>query len=204
MIFKLPQLNYSYSDLEPYIDTKTMEIHHGKHHQSYIDNLNKAIEGVKGFEKLNVSQILTMVEKLPEDRKQPVINNAGGHANHSFFWEIMSPKKSKIGKELDQALVTNFGSVESFKEKFIQKALDTFGSGWTFLILDNNKKLQLKRHSFQNSPFMYNTVPLLGVDLWEHAYYLKYQNRKKDYLEAWWNIINWEKVNNNFKSSFNI
>lgn len=199
----LPELPYKYEDLEPYIDKTTMEIHHGKHHQAYVDNLNKALLGHGKLENVDVHKLLTLTNKIPDDIKQQVINNAGGHANHSFFWKVMIPRKGNTDPKglLKEALEKQFGSVKLFKEKFSEKALGVFGSGWSFLILDKNQNLQIKRHSFQNSPIMQGNMPILGLDVWEHAYYLKYQNKRADYIKAWWNVVNWEQVEENFRSA---
>jgi len=193
---KLPKLPYSYNALEPFIDAKTMEIHHTKHHQGYVDNLNKALSEKPSLLKLSADELLKNLKLLPNKIKQTVINNAGGHVNHSFFWKIMLPadKFSNPSRNLESVLSEEFGSVENFKEKFSEKAMSVFGSGWCFLILAKNKKLMLKRHSFQNSPISSGNTPILGIDVWEHAYYLKYQNRRADYIKAWWNVFNWRQV----------
>src|SRR3989344_2413686 len=192
-MFSLPKLPYSYNALEPYIDEATMRIHHTKHHQAYVDNLNKALEGNKKLQKLSVEKLLKNINSVNSKIRQTVINNAGGHANHSFFWNIMSPKKTKPEGKFLEAIVSQFGSVVVFKEVFSVKAMSVFGSGWAFLIVTKNGKLKLKRHSFQNSPLMQDNIPILGIDVWEHAYYLKYQNRRADYINAWWNVVNWKK-----------
>lgn len=200
MTFKLPDLPYSYPALEPYIDEETMHIHHDKHHAAYVDNLNKALTGHTELSKLGLEDLLTDLSQLPSDIKQSVINNGGGHLNHSFFWQIMCPnsqQKLPTGKLLT-AINETFSSLTKFKEEFTAKAMTVFGSGWAFLILTKDKKLSLKRHSFQNSPLSQGNVPLLGIDVWEHAYYLKYQNRRLDYVTAWWNVVNWKAVENNF------
>jgi len=193
----LPKLNYRYSELEPYIDAQTMEIHYTKHHRAYVDNLNQALSDNTKFKSLGVSELLQNLDKLPEEIRQTVLNNAGGHVNHSFFWEIMSPEEKSPEGKIKELLVSEFGSIEEFKQKFTQKAMTVFGSGWAFLVLDKDKNLQLKRQSFQNSPLMFGNTPLLGIDVWEHAYYLKYQNRRKDYIDAWWHVVNWKKVEEN-------
>jgi Fe-Mn family superoxide dismutase len=201
MSFTLPDLPYDYKSLEPYIDKETMTIHHDKHHAGYVSKLNDAIKGRSELEGKSVEELLGMVENIDEEIRQVVINNGGGHSNHSLFWEIMSPatEKEPEGK-LKEAINTTFGSFSSFKEKFSEKALSLFGSGWIFLQADNGK-LSLKRHSFQNSPFLHGKVPILGIDVWEHAYYLKYQNRRADYIEAWWNVVNWPKVSELFEKA---
>lgn len=201
MAFELPKLPYTYDALEPYIDEATMTIHHTKHHQAYVDNLNKALEKYPQYYDKKIEEILADSESLPTDIKQAVINHGGGHYNHSFFWRIMAREKSEPKGELLKALETTFGTLDKFKEDFSSKAMGVFGSGWAFLIKTPEGKLALKRHSFQNSPIMRGNVPLLAIDVWEHAYYLKYQNRRAEYVEAWWNVVNWREVEKNFTSS---
>src|SRR4030042_2363690 len=193
----LPKLDYSYNALEPYIDSLTMKIHHSKHHQAYVDNFNKSIEGVK-IDNKSAEDILKNINIIPQNLRQSVINNAGGHVNHSFFWKIMTPKKTKPEGKLLEILVSKFGSLDNFMQSFNKKALSLFGSGWVFLILDNKGDIKLKRHSFQNSPISHGNTTLLVIDLWEHAYYLKYQNKRADYIKAWWNVVNWDQVNENY------
>jgi Fe-Mn family superoxide dismutase len=176
-----------------------MEIHHDKHHGAYVDKLNAAIKDIKELERKTIEEILANLKLIPEGSRQTVINNGGGHANHSMFWEIMAPANdSKPEGELAKNLNTVFGGFESFKEKFTEKSMSLFGSGWVFLIADKNGKISLKRHSFQNSPYMDGNIPLMGLDLWEHAYYLKYQNKRADYISAWWNVVNWKEINNRY------
>lgn len=203
MDFTLPELPYPYNALEPYIDEKTMIIHHTKHHQGYVDNLNKTLEGVD-FKFKSVEEVLKNIHKVPEGLRQTVINNGGGHFNHSFFWKIMSPKKTSPSGKLLEMLNEKFGSVDKFKEEFTNRAMSLFGCGWTFLIMDKKEGIRLKRHSFQNTPIIKGNLPILGIDLWEHAYYLKYQNRKLDYIKAWWNVVNWEKVEKNYIDSLDL
>lgn len=204
MAFELPKLPYDYAALEPHVDAKTMEIHHTKHHQAYIDNLNKALEGESELLAMDIEELLKDITRVPDGKRQAVTNNGGGHANHSFFWKIL---KSNGGGEptgdLMTALKNEFGDFVSFKAKFTEKAMTVFGSGWAFLIMTPDKKLSLKRHSFQNSPYLQNNIPILGLDVWEHAYYLKYQNRRAEYVEAWWNIVNWKQVEENYKKAAN-
>lgn len=194
-MFALPQLKYSYDALEPYIDATTMEIHHTKHHQAYIDKLNKAIAGTE-WEGKSIEEILAKVSKL--DRV--IRNNAGGHWNHSFFWEILSPHSTSSGQatgELLEAINKSFGSFEEFKNKFTESATTLFGSGWVWLILQDGV-LKIIQTPLQDSPLMDDTkekgVPILGLDVWEHAYYLKYQNKRADYISAFWNLVNWEEA----------
>jgi len=198
-MFKLPDLPYAYDALEPYIDKETMELHHSKHHASYVDNLNKALEGHDDLLNKGVEELLLDIDSIPEDIKQKVINHGGGHANHTLFWNTMNPKpKGAPEGELSEVLNSTFGDLDAFKEKFTEKAMGIFGSGWAFLILTPDNKFELKRQSFQNSPLMNGNTPLLGLDVWEHAYYLKYQNRRADYIKAWWNVVNWDAVEKNF------
>lgn len=205
MAFELPKLPYAYDALEPYIDAATMEIHHTKHHQAYIDKLNAALEGKADLEKKTIEEILREINMVPTEIHQAVVNHGGGHANHSFFWEtLISPSQARQPKgKLLEALNTTFGSLAKFQEEFEAKAMGVFGSGWAWLLLTPDKKLILKRHSFQNSPLMDGNTPLLGIDVWEHAYYLKYQNKRADYIKAWWKVVNWEKVEELFDVSAN-
>lgn len=201
MAFELPDLPYAYNALEPYIDEATMHLHHDKHHGGYVEKLNKALEGEDSLLQMSIKEILGNISKVPDKAKQNVINNGGGHANHSFFWEIMGPNTGgRPEGKLSEAINGSFGSFEDFKEKFTEKAMGVFGSGWAFLIIKDGK-LALKRHSFQNSPYMHGNTPILGLDVWEHAYYLKYQNKRAEYVEAWWNVVNWAKVGENFNAS---
>ena len=202
MAFELPKLPYDYDALEPYIDKETMHLHHEKHHKAYLDNLNKTLEGHLELANKAIEQVLTDLEIIPDGIKQAVINFGGGHANHSFFWKIMAkPEGQKPEGKILDALNSEFGSFDKFKEEFTAKAMGVFGSGWAFLILNPDKKLQLKRHSFQNSPLSTESKPLLTIDVWEHAYYLKYQNKRLDYINAWWNVVNWRQIEANFVSA---
>jgi len=198
-MFKLPNLPYSFNALEPYIDAKTMEIHYGKHHQTYVDKLNAAVEGTK-FADLEINELMKNINKVPEKIKQAVINHGGGHANHSLFWEIMGPNcgglpKGKIAKEIN----STFGSFDEFKKQLTDSALKVFGSGWAWLVVNNDGELEIISRPNQNSPMMDGLKPILGLDVWEHAYYLKYQNRRQEYIDAWWNVVNWGKVEELFK-----
>lgn len=200
MKINLPDLPYKYDALEPYIDQLTMQIHHTKHHQAYVDNFNKAVDGLDiNYDK--AEELLLNIDKVPKDIRQNVINNAGGCVNHSFYWKIMTPVKSEPGGEFADLINKHFGSVDIFKQKFNDKALSLFGSGWVFMIMDKSGQLTLKRHSFQNSPISYGNVPIIGIDLWEHAYYLKYQNRRIEYINAWWNVMNWHQAEENYKNA---
>ena len=200
-MFKLPKLPYSFDALEPYIDAKTMEIHYTKHHQTYVDKLNEAINGTE-FANMEINELMENISKVPEKIKQAVINHGGGHANHSFFWEIMGSKAGgKPEKQLAKEINSKFGSLEEFKKQFTDVALKVFGSGWAWLVINSNKKLEIIFTKNQDSPLMEGKIPILGLDVWEHAYYLKYQNRRPEYIKNWWNIVNWKKVEEFFKKA---
>jgi superoxide dismutase, Fe-Mn family len=193
MPFELPSLPYDQSALEPHIDAKTMEIHHGKHHQAYVDNANKALEGTEWAD-ASVEDVLRSLDSLPEDKRTPVRNNAGGHANHSLFWQVMSPDGGgEPSGALAHAIGEAFGGFDALKETMTQNGVTRFGSGWSWLVWDGSG-LQAYSTANQDSPIMDGHVPLLGIDVWEHAYYLNYQNRRPDYLAAWWNVVNWAEV----------
>lgn len=201
MAHTLPKLPYEYNALEPHIDAQTMEIHHTKHHQAYITNLNKALEGKSALESKSIEALISDMNAVPEDIRTVVRNNGGGHANHSLFWTTMGPKKGgKPSGALEAALVKEFGSFDAFKEKFENAAKTRFGSGWAWLSLDKNGKLDVSSTPNQDSPLMDGKKPLLGLDVWEHAYYLKYQNRRPDYVSAFWNVVDWDAVAKNFSS----
>jgi superoxide dismutase, Fe-Mn family len=193
MPFELPSLPYDHPALEPHIDAKTMEIHHGKHHQAYVDNANKALEGTEWAD-ASVEDVLRSLDSLPEDKRTPVRNNAGGHANHSLFWQVMSPDGGgEPSGALADAIGEAFGGFDALKETMTQNGVTRFGSGWSWLVWDGSG-LQAYSTANQDSPIMDGHVPLLGIDVWEHAYYLNYQNRRPDYLAAWWNVVNWAEV----------
>jgi Fe-Mn family superoxide dismutase len=195
MAHELPKLAYAYDALEPHIDARTMEIHLTKHHQAYVTNLNKALEGLPELASLNIEQLLRNINKVPEDKRQTVINHGGGHANHCLFWEIMGPDRGgEPAGGLAEAISASFGSFNGFKEQFSSAAAGRFGSGWAWLSVDRGGKLVLKSLPNQNSPYLEGLTPILGLDVWEHAYYLKYQNRRPEYITAWWNIVNWDRV----------
>lgn len=203
MAFQLPNLPYSNDALEPHIDARTMEIHHGKHHNGYVTNLNKAVDGTP-FADMPVEKVIADLSKLPENIRTAVRNNGGGHANHSLFWQLM---KSGGGGEpkgdLANAIKAAFGAFDAFKEKFAAAGATRFGSGWAWLIFDANGKLAVTSTPNQDNPLMKGVAevtgtPLLGLDVWEHAYYLKYQNRRPDYIAAWWNVVNWDAVASRF------
>ncbi|MCZ7646810.1 MAG: superoxide dismutase [Planctomycetota bacterium] len=195
MAFELPKLPYAFNALEPHIDARTMEIHHGKHHQAYITNANKLLEGTD-FAAKSVEEVLKSVDKLPADKKQGVINNAGGHANHSLFWTVMGAGKGgPAGGKVGDAIKSAFGGFDAFKEKFAAAGATRFGSGWAWLVKNKDGKLEVYSTANQDSPIMQGHTPLLGLDVWEHAYYLNYQNRRPDYIAAFWNVVNWDEVN---------
>ncbi len=198
--FELPKLKYEYNALEPYIDSTTMEIHHSKHHAAYVNNLNKAVEGTE-LEKLSLNEILTSVSKYPV----AVRNNGGGHYNHSMFWEILkNNNNAKPSGKLASAIDSAFGSFDDFKKKFSDAATTRFGSGWAWLVLKSDGKLEVSSTPNQDNPLMdvadVKGFPVLGLDVWEHAYYLKYQNRRPEYIANFWNIINWEEAEKRFSS----
>lgn len=198
MKHELPKLEYAYDALEPYIDAKTMEIHHTKHHQAYIDKLNLAIEKYPELQEKKVEELLKDLNKIPEDIRAAVRNHGGGHYNHSMFWKLLK-KNVKMSEKVNVAIDESFGNFENFKKQFTDAALNRFGSGWAWLVL-NKGKLEVLSTANQDNPVSEGKIPILGIDVWEHAYYLKYQNRRAEYVEAFWNIINWEEVNSNFQS----
>ena len=199
MAHELPPLPYDYNALEPHIDEQTMRIHHDKHHGTYVSNLNAALEKHPDLQKKSVEELLKGINSLPDDIKTVVRNNGGGHANHTMFWEIMGPGKGgQPGGALADAIKSSFGDFETFKKQLSDAGLKRFGSGWAWLI-DAGGKLTIESTANQDSPLMEGKKPILGVDVWEHAYYLKYQNRRGDYLTAWWNVVNWDAVAKRFK-----
>jgi Fe-Mn family superoxide dismutase len=194
MAFTLPNLPYAYDALEPNIDAQTMEIHHTKHHNAYIQKANAALEGTPMAD-LSVEEVVTQLDKVPEDKRTAVRNNAGGHANHSLFWTIMSPNGggSPAG-DLAQAIDTELGGLDKFKEAFSNAAANRFGSGWAWLSVKSDGSLVVESTPNQDSPLMHGNTPILGLDVWEHAYYLKYQNKRPDYIQAFWNVVDWDAV----------
>ena len=195
MAHTLPALPYAHDALEPHIDAQTMEIHHGKHHQGYVNNLNAALEGHDDLASLDVEELLRNIDDVPEDIRQAVINNGGGHANHSLFWSIMSPNGDKSsGGEIGEAIKSAFGSLDAANEEFTTAATKRFGSGWAWLVIGDDG-LEIYSTANQDSPLMQGHTPILGIDVWEHAYYLNYQNRRPDYVDAWKNVVNWSRVN---------
>jgi len=201
-LFELPKLKFAFDALEPAIDARTMEIHHDKHHGAYVNNLNKALESAPEFYGQPIEQVLRDIKKVPESIRTAVRNNGGGHANHSLFWELLVPGGAKTPAS---ALLTDiektFGSYDAFTEKFSAAAASRFGSGWAWLVLDGDKKLQVYSTANQDSPYMDGHTPLLGLDVWEHAYYLTYQNRRPDYIKAFWSLVNWDVVSDLYKSN---
>jgi superoxide dismutase, Fe-Mn family len=193
MAFEVPALPYAYDALEPTIDEATMKLHHDKHHQAYVDKANAALEGTEWADK-PVEQVIANLEILPADKQGPVRNNAGGHANHSLFWEIMSPDGGgEPSGALGDAIASTFDSLDALKQQVNDAGVNRFGSGWTWLVHDGTG-LAVMSTANQDSPIMEGKTPLLGIDVWEHAYYLNYQNRRPDYLAAWWNVVNWDEV----------
>jgi superoxide dismutase, Fe-Mn family len=193
MAFEVPPLPYDYDALEPHIDEQTMRVHHDKHHQAYVDNANAALEGTPLADQ-SIEQVLTNLETLPDDKQAAVRNNVGGHANHSLFWEIMGPDGGGAPSgALAEAIDGTFGSLDELKQQINDTGVKRFGSGWTWLVHDGTG-LAVYSTPNQDSPILTDDVPILGIDVWEHAYYLKYQNRRPDYLGAWWNVVNWDAV----------
>jgi len=200
MPYELPPLPYDYAALEPTIDEQTMRIHHGKHHQAYVDNLNKALEGSQ-WDGKPLDQVLAMLDTLPEDKQTPVRNNGGGHANHSLFWQIMKPGGGgDPSGSLAAAITATFGDADELKAQLNDTGVKRFGSGWTWLVWDGTG-LAVYSTPNQDSPLMQSHVPLLGIDVWEHAYYLHYQNRRPDYLSAWWDVVDWDEVGRRFEEA---
>ena len=199
MAYVLPALPYAYDALEPHIDAKTMEIHHSKHHQTYINNINAGIQDTP-WEDLSVEQLVTQVHDVPTELKNNVMNNAGGHANHSLFWTIMSPQGGgqPIGK-IAAAIDAELGGFDAFKEAFTKAALTRFGSGWAWLTVTPDHKLLVESSANQDSPLMHAHIPVLALDVWEHAYYLKYQNRRPEYISAFFNVVDWQEVNRRYE-----
>ncbi|HEX7024086.1 MAG TPA: superoxide dismutase [Gemmatimonadales bacterium] len=199
MPFSLAPLPYDYAALEPHIDAQTMQIHHGKHHQAYITNLNAALEGLSDLQSLSIDALIGNLARVPEAQRTAVRNNGGGHYNHTLFWELMTPGGAPApAGELARAIDAGFGGLAGFKEQFQKAGLGRFGSGWAWLVRDKAGKLAIESTPNQDSPIMDGKHAVLGCDVWEHAYYLKYQNRRADYLAAWWNVVNWTVVAKRF------
>jgi len=202
-MFELPKLPYAFDALEPYIDAKTMELHHGKHHQTYVTKLNEAIQATPDLEGKTIEQLLMTLSSIPEGVRTAVRNHGGGHYNHSLFWQIMRPPagggkepQGTVGEEIAKA----FGDFGKFRETFTKAALSVFGSGWAWLVADSSGKLLVVTTPNQDTPLTQGLKPLMGLDVWEHAYYLKYQNRRPEYVENWWNVVNWEAVEERLKA----
>lgn len=201
MPYTLPALPYAYNALEPHIDTATMEIHHTKHHQTYINNLNAAVENTEWAE-WPVERLVGAVKQLPEKLQAAVINQGGGHANHSLFWEVMSPQGGGLpGAGVAKAIDDQLGGFDAFKEAFTKAALSRFGSGWAWLSVTPQKQLVVESSGNQDSPLMHGNTPILGLDVWEHAYYLKYQNRRPEYINAFYNVVNWTEVEKRYQAA---
>ena len=195
MAYELPPLPYDYNALEPYIDEETMHLHHDKHHQAYVNNLNAALQGQSQFENMSVDDLMRQINNVPESIRTAVRNNGGGHANHSMYWQIMKPNGGgEPTGDLANAINSAFGSFDQFKAAFNDAGAKRFGSGWAWLVIGPDGKLAVTSSANQDSPLMEGQYPVMGNDVWEHAYYLKYQNRRPEYLAAWWNVLNWDEV----------
>ncbi len=201
MAFELPELPYAYDALEPHIDKETMNIHHTKHHNTYVSKLNAALEGHSDLQDKSLDELLKDLNSLPSDIQTAVRNNGGGHANHSLFWEVLSPNGGgEPTGELADKINSKFGSFSAFQDEFANAAAGRFGSGWAWLVV-NNGELEITSTPNQDTPVMEGKTPILGLDVWEHAYYLKYQNRRPDYISAFWNVVNWEEVNKRYEAA---
>ncbi|MDO5374691.1 superoxide dismutase [Staphylococcus rostri] len=198
MAFELPKLPYAYDALEPHFDKETMEIHHTKHHNTYVTKLNAAVEGTE-FENKSIEELVANLNDVPEEKRTAVRNNGGGHLNHSLFWQLLTPNSEEKG-EVVEKITEKWGSLDSFKQEFADKAAARFGSGWAWLVVDNGE-LAIVTTPNQDNPVTDGKTPLLGLDVWEHAYYLKYQNKRPDYINAFWSVVNWEKVDELFQAA---
>ena len=195
MAYELPPLPYDYNALEPYIDEETMHLHHDKHHQAYVNNLNAALQGQSQFENMSVDDLMRQINNVPESIRTAVRNNGGGHANHSMYWQIMKPNGGgEPTGDLASAINSAFGSFDQFKAAFNDAGAKRFGSGWAWLVIGADGKLAVTSTANQDSPLIDGQYPVMGNDVWEHAYYLKYQNRRPEYLAAWWNVVNWDEI----------
>ncbi len=200
MAHQLPELPYGFDALEPYIDARTMEIHHGKHHAGYVKKLNAAIEGTE-YENMDIEELIKGLSKVPDNIRTAVQNNGGGHYNHSIFWPIMGPDGGgEPSGDLASAISDTFGNFDKFKEEFSNAAATRFGSGWAWLVVDNSGNLKIMSTPNQDNPISQGLKPVMGIDVWEHAYYLKYQNKRAEYIENWWNVINWDAVAERYES----
>lgn len=201
MAFELPQLPYAYDALEPHIDKETMNIHHTKHHNTYVTNLNAALEGNEELLSKSVEEIVANLDAVPEEKRTAVRNNGGGHANHSLFWTIISPNGGgQPTGELAEAITSKFGSYDSFKEEFAKAATTRFGSGWAWLVV-NNGEIEITSTPNQDSPLSEGKTPIIGLDVWEHAYYLNYQNRRPEYINSFWNVVNWNEAEKRYNAA---
>ena len=198
--FEVKPLNYSYDSLEPYIDKETMMIHHDKHYKNYVDKLNAAIKKYPNLYSSSLTDLLTNLDSLPEEVSQTIKNNGGGVYNHEFFFDLMTSKKTIPCGELEKSINRDFGSLDKFKEEFKKAALDVFGSGWAWLVSDNNGNLSIVKTSNQDTPISQNLTPIIGIDVWEHAYYLRYQNNRANYIDNWFNVVNWNKALSNYNT----
>ncbi|MBA8777894.1 superoxide dismutase [Staphylococcus schleiferi subsp. coagulans] len=198
MAFELPKLPYDYDALEPHIDKETMVLHHDKHHNTYVTKLNAAVEGTE-LENKSIEDLIANLDSVPEDKRTAVRNNGGGHLNHSFFWQIISPNSEEKGEVVDK-IKEQWGSLDAFKKEFADKAAGQFGSGWAWLVV-NNGQLEIVTTPNQDSPLTNGQTPILNIDVWEHAYYLKYQNKRPDYINSFWNVVNWEKVDELYQAA---
>ncbi len=201
MVHTLPKLGYAFDALEPYIDEKTMMIHHGKHHQGYVDKLNAALKGEEKLGALPVEDLLKDLDSVPESIRTAVRNNGGGHLNHSMFWQVLKKDSGSPEGKLAEAMNATFGSYDKFKDEFSKAAIGRFGSGWAWLVVNEEGALEVMSTANQDSPVIYGKKPILGLDVWEHAYYLKYQNRRPEYVENFFKVINWEKVGDNYSKA---
>src|SRR5437660_6318530 len=200
MAFELPPLPYDYSALEPYIDTQTMQLHHDEHHQAYVTALNNALKDQAQFASLSLEDLMRRINEVPESIRTAVRNNGGGHINHTMFWQIMKPNGGgEPTGAIASAIQSAFGSFDAFKTAFNDAGAKRFGSGWVWLVLDSSGKLHVTSTANQDSPFMEGRYPVMGNDVWEHAYYLKYQNRRPEYLNAWWNVVNWDEISRRYE-----
>ena len=202
--YKLPDLSFAFGDLEPYIDTETMKLHHDKHHNGYVTNLNSALKKTPEAAELPLEELLKDLSRVPEDVRTAVRNNGGGHFNHTLFWKILSPGGANPGGELEKAVARDFGSVEDLIDKFSAAAMGRFGSGWAWLSTDNSGKLYVHSTPNQDTPLAEGLRPVFGLDVWEHAYYLNYQNRRADYVKAFWNILNWDNAESIYRDGFSV
>jgi Fe-Mn family superoxide dismutase len=202
MSYALPSLPYAPDALEPHIDARTMEIHHGKHHQAYVNNVNAALEGRDTLQAMTIEELVANLDQVPEDIRGAVRNNGGGHANHSLFWSIMSPRGGgDPDGALGTAIASTFGDIESFRTAFAKAGMTRFGSGWAWLCVDGEGQLHVESTANQDNPLSHGHTPVLGCDVWEHAYYLNYQNRRGDYLGAFWNVVDWDAVSTRYAAA---